>query len=117
MEQAVTTEGAEAACRVLEGTLTKEQVEALEERERRLYGDGGDVKASLAPSGRSWTARAGGGCCPATSAASSRSRPRCWGSASTATWTSTFAFTPHKPGASTSSGTCWRPTRRRVGNG
>ena len=48
MERAVTTEGAEAACRVLEGTLTKEQVEALEAKERRLYGDGGDVKAYLA---------------------------------------------------------------------
>ncbi len=48
MEQSVTTEGAEKACRALEGTLTKEQVVALEERERRLYGDGGDVKASLA---------------------------------------------------------------------
>jgi hypothetical protein len=48
MEQAVTAEGAETACRALEGTLTKEQVEALEERERRLYGDGGDVKATLA---------------------------------------------------------------------
>ena len=48
MERAVTSEGADAACRVLEGTLTKEQVEALESKERRLYGDGGDVKASLA---------------------------------------------------------------------
>jgi len=48
MERAVTSEGADAACRVLEGTLTKEQVVALESKERRLYGDGGDVKASLA---------------------------------------------------------------------
>jgi hypothetical protein len=48
MERAVTSEGADAACRVLEGTLTKEQVEALESKEKRLYGDGGDVKASLA---------------------------------------------------------------------
>jgi hypothetical protein len=47
MERAVTSEGADAACRALEGTLTKEQVEALESKERRLYGDGGDVKASL----------------------------------------------------------------------
>jgi SNF2 family DNA or RNA helicase len=47
MERAVTTEGAEYACRALEGTLTKEQVEALEARERRLYGDGGDVKGAL----------------------------------------------------------------------
>lgn len=48
MERSVTSEGADAACRVLEGTLTKEQVVALESKERRLYGDGGDVKASLA---------------------------------------------------------------------
>ncbi len=49
MEKAIASEGgAEQVCRALEGTLTKEQVEALEARERRLYGDGGDVKSSLA---------------------------------------------------------------------
>jgi hypothetical protein len=49
MEKAIASEGdAEQACRALEGTLTKEQVEALEARERRLYGDGGDVKSALA---------------------------------------------------------------------
>ena len=49
MEKAIASEGsAEQACRALEGTLTKEQVEALEAKERRLYGDGGDVKSSLA---------------------------------------------------------------------
>jgi len=47
MERAVTPAGADDAIRALEGTLTKEQVVALEEKERRLYGDGGDVKASL----------------------------------------------------------------------
>jgi superfamily II DNA or RNA helicase/DNA-binding XRE family transcriptional regulator len=47
MEQAVTEQGADAACARIEGTLTKEQVAALEERERRLFGDGGDVKARL----------------------------------------------------------------------
>jgi superfamily II DNA or RNA helicase/DNA-binding XRE family transcriptional regulator len=31
----------------LDGRLTKEQVQALAERERRLYGDGGDVKKEL----------------------------------------------------------------------
>ena len=31
----------------LEGTLTKEQVQALEEREKVLFGDGGDVKSQL----------------------------------------------------------------------
>jgi superfamily II DNA or RNA helicase/DNA-binding XRE family transcriptional regulator len=37
----------EAIARELDGRLTKEQVEALAERERRLYGDGGDVKREL----------------------------------------------------------------------
>ncbi|MBX3279696.1 MAG: DUF1822 family protein, partial [Acidobacteria bacterium] len=31
----------------IEGRLTKEQVEALQERERRLYGDGGDIRREL----------------------------------------------------------------------
>jgi hypothetical protein len=47
LEQALTEEGAEAAGRRIEGTLTKEQVAALAEREHRLYGDGGDVKSQL----------------------------------------------------------------------
>ena len=47
MEQAVSEEAAQEAVRRLEGMLTKEQVEALEARERRLYGDGGDVKSAL----------------------------------------------------------------------
>jgi superfamily II DNA or RNA helicase/DNA-binding XRE family transcriptional regulator len=37
----------EAVARELDGRLTKEQVQALAERERRLYGDGGDVKKEL----------------------------------------------------------------------
>lgn len=37
----------EAVARELDGRLTKEQVQALAERERRLYGDGGDVKREL----------------------------------------------------------------------
>jgi len=47
MEQATSEEGAESVGRRLEGMLTKEQVEALKEKERRLYGDGGDVKSQL----------------------------------------------------------------------
>jgi SNF2 family DNA or RNA helicase len=47
MEQAVTEEGAEAVRRRIEGTLTKEQVEALQKREQRLFGDGGDVHREL----------------------------------------------------------------------
>ena len=46
MEQAVAGR-AEASCRELDGQLTKEQVEALAEREKPLYGDGGDVKKEL----------------------------------------------------------------------
>lgn len=47
MIRAVTDEGTEQSCLELEGKLTQEQVEALEERERRLYGEGGDVKRRL----------------------------------------------------------------------
>jgi superfamily II DNA/RNA helicase len=47
LEQAVSEEGVEAASRRIEGTLTTGQVAALAEREKRLYGDGGDVKAQL----------------------------------------------------------------------
>ncbi len=47
LAQALTDEGAAEVTRKLEGTLTREQVEALEARERRLYGDGGDVRVRL----------------------------------------------------------------------
>ncbi|MCL4516327.1 MAG: DUF3883 domain-containing protein [Firmicutes bacterium] len=47
MEQAVTEEGAEEVRRKIEGTLTREQVAAIQERERRLFGDGGDVRVQL----------------------------------------------------------------------
>lgn len=40
-------EGAERAARELDGRLTKEQVEAIEEAKRRLYGEGGEVRAEL----------------------------------------------------------------------
>ncbi len=46
MERAL-RDGAEAVAEELDGQLTKEQVKAIEERERRLYGDGGDVKREL----------------------------------------------------------------------
>jgi SNF2 family DNA or RNA helicase len=46
MEQAVTEEGAVEAERRIEGTLTKEQVENLREKERRL-GEGGNVRSEL----------------------------------------------------------------------
>jgi superfamily II DNA or RNA helicase len=47
LEQTLTEEGAEAVNKKIEGTLTKEQVAALTEQEKRLYGDGGDVKSQL----------------------------------------------------------------------
>ncbi len=37
----------DAVAKELDGQLTKEQVMAIEERERRLYGDGGDVRKEL----------------------------------------------------------------------
>lgn len=48
MERAAESEeGAERAARELDGRLTKEQVEAIEEAKRRLYGAGGEVRAEL----------------------------------------------------------------------
>ena len=47
MERALTEKGAAEAVGEVEGALTKEQVAAIEERERRLFGDGGDVAARL----------------------------------------------------------------------
>ena len=47
MEQCVTEEGAQASEREFEGTLTPEQVRAQEDRERALYGAGGEVKSRL----------------------------------------------------------------------
>ncbi len=47
MEQALTDEGLGEATAFIEGRLTREQVEAIEASERRLFGDGGDVKREL----------------------------------------------------------------------
>lgn len=47
LEQSVTDDGAREALQRLEGTLTPEQVRAIEVTERSLYGDGGDVKSKL----------------------------------------------------------------------
>lgn len=46
MERAL-RDGADAVVAELDGQLTKQQIKAIEERERRLYGDGGDVKKEL----------------------------------------------------------------------
>ncbi len=47
MEQAVMSTDENEVPRRIEGTLTKEQVRALEERERSLFGDGGAVRREL----------------------------------------------------------------------
>ncbi|MFI5353199.1 MAG: helicase-related protein [Candidatus Binatales bacterium] len=47
LERSLTDEGARESERELEGKLTPEQVLALEDRERSLYGEGGEVKATL----------------------------------------------------------------------
>jgi len=47
MAQAVMEEDASAVEDAIQGKLTKEQVEAIRQRENRLYGDGGDVKSRL----------------------------------------------------------------------
>ena len=46
-EQMTTDEGADQALKAIEGFLTPEQVRAIQDRERRQYGDGGDVKREL----------------------------------------------------------------------
>jgi len=47
MAQALTEQGAEAAQHAVEGKLTKEQVQAIQTREKRLFGEGGDVRPEL----------------------------------------------------------------------
>ncbi len=47
MERLLDDPDSDAVARELEGYLTEDQVKALEEKERRLYGDGGDVKKAL----------------------------------------------------------------------
>ena len=46
MEKAL-LDGADAVAQEMEGLLTKEQVKAIEEKERRIYGGGGDVAKEL----------------------------------------------------------------------
>ena len=46
LDQAI-AEGGDEAVRHLEGTLTQEQVLALRDRERALYGEGGEVRSKL----------------------------------------------------------------------
>lgn len=48
MEKAITDDGALEVEKAIKGRLTEEQVKAIEERERVLYGEGGDVSKELA---------------------------------------------------------------------
>ena len=48
LEQAATEDNPDAAAQRLEGRLTEEQIHALQEKERILFGDGGDVRRQLA---------------------------------------------------------------------
>jgi superfamily II DNA or RNA helicase/DNA-binding XRE family transcriptional regulator len=48
MQDALTESGADSSIRAIEGTLTAEQVAALQEKEKSLYGRGGDVRPQLA---------------------------------------------------------------------
>jgi len=45
--QAITEDDADAIAKKLEGTLTKEQIRAIEDKEKKIYGEGGDVERLL----------------------------------------------------------------------
>jgi len=47
MERVAAGDDIDQIARELDGRLTKEQVKAIQDQERRLYGDGGDVKKEL----------------------------------------------------------------------
>ena len=47
MERAITEEATEEIEKAIEGRLTEEQIRAIEERERVLYGEGGDISKEL----------------------------------------------------------------------
>lgn len=47
MEMAIAGEGTEEIEETIEGRLTEEQIKAIEERERAIYGEGGDVSKEL----------------------------------------------------------------------
>ena len=76
----------EAIARELDGRLTKEQVQALAERERRLYGDGGDVQKELPRLRESIEQETFVAFYPVTSAASSHPPRRSSASRSRAIW-------------------------------
>jgi hypothetical protein len=47
LEDAITEDGAERACKTIEGSLTPEQLRAYQSKESAIFGDGGDVRREL----------------------------------------------------------------------
>ena len=105
--------GPTQACRALEGTLTKEQVEALEAKERRLYGDGGDVKAYLATEREKLDRESWRRLLPGYVRRFVEKSAPLLGLGIDGDLDGTFAsHAAAGPARSTSSGTFWRPTRQ-----
>ena len=79
LEQALADEGSDAVLARLEGTLTEGQVRAIQDRERVLFGNQAATSSgSWSILTTRWTRKVTGGCFPATFAALSRRRRRCW---------------------------------------
>jgi superfamily II DNA or RNA helicase len=47
LEDAITEDGADRACKTIEGSLTPEQIRAYEAKQQSIFGDGGDVRREL----------------------------------------------------------------------
>ena len=47
LEDAITEDGAERACKTIEGSLTPEQLRAYQSKELAIFGEGGDVRREL----------------------------------------------------------------------
>jgi len=47
LEDAITEDGTERACKTIDGTLTPEQLRAYEAKQQAIYGDGGDIRREL----------------------------------------------------------------------
>jgi hypothetical protein len=47
LEDAITEDGADRACKTIEGSLTPEQIRAYEAKKQSIFGDGGDVRREL----------------------------------------------------------------------
>ena len=98
MEMELLGTGAGAA--ELEGRLTPEQVEAIVQRERALYGEGGDVRKLLPSLRAELTARPTGTSCRAMSGTISKSPRRCSVCGSKAASKDVFRSLPQRPARS-----------------